>query len=107
MQHRRCVRWMGPSIGRASRRQEVRWVRVRDVRAGAGGVGVEWRGGEARLMKQVKEMRLRMLWLRWVSVSVVEVDVEVVVEEAEMVAAELDGGGLAVFSPCGVGMPRM
>jgi len=59
------------------------------------------------LVKQVKEMRLRMLWLRWVSVSVVEVDVEVVVEEAEMVAAELDGGGLAVFSPCGVGMPRM
>ena len=111
MQERRCVRWIGPEIGGARRREEVRWVRVRDVRAGVGGVGLDASGGVVGLVKQVKEMRLRILWLRWERVRVVdgggwEVVVEEVVE-VEIWAAELEPGGHAVFGACRVCMPRM
>ena len=112
IQERRCVRWIGPEIGGARRREEVRWVRVRDVNARVGVVGLDSSGGAVGLVEQVKEMRLRILWLRWERVSVVdggggwEVVMEEVVE-VEIEAAELEGAGFAVFGACRVGMPRM
>ena len=39
-------------------------MRVRDVNEGVGSVGLDSSGGAVGLVKQVKEMRLRMLWLR-------------------------------------------